>query len=182
MIDVVETPLAGAYLISAKPFEDTRGAFSRLFCRTTFQRYQLTDTFPQQNLSTCVLKGTIRGLHYQVPPASEVKLLHCIRGAVYDVIVDMREDSPTYLGWHGTTLSADDFSSVYIPEGFAHGYQALEDDSAVIYHASAEYSPAHERCVRFDDPTVGIVWPVADIIASDKDRSAPLLKQQRKTT
>ena len=182
MIEIEKTPLPDVYIVTRKAFEDHRGQFARLFCRKTFEQCGLVSSFPQENLSTCRRAGTLRGLHYQTAPAEEVKLLHCIRGAVFDVLVDMRADSPTYLQWFGCELTATDLRSIYIPAGFAHGYQALVDESAVAYRASAEYAPEHEKCVRFDDPQIDINWPIASPILSDKDRNTPLLADQEPTT
>jgi len=123
----------------------------------------------------CTTTGTVRGLHYQNPPSAEAKLFRCVGGRVFDVIVDVRRGSATFLKWFGIELTAGDFKAVYVPQGFAHGYQALTNGAEVIYQTSAEYAPYLEGRVRYDDPRVGIVWPVAEVILSQKDASTPLL-------
>jgi dTDP-4-dehydrorhamnose 3,5-epimerase len=162
-------PLAGAYVIEPEPRRDERGFFVRLFCADLFRQHGLVDRFVQTNHSMSLRRGTIRGLHYQSPPREEAKLLRCLRGAVQDVMVDLRRGSATFLHWHGEVLRADDLKAVYIPAGFAHGYQALEDGSAVTYDASAPYTPELEGAIRHDEPRVGILWQVPDVIVSPKD-------------
>lgn len=171
------TLLSGAYVIEEKPRYDERGFFSRMFCAETFRQMGLVDRFVQTNHSQSLKRGTIRGLHYQHPPQAEVKLLRCIRGSVQDVMIDLRHGSATFLKWHSEILTSSNFISVYVPRGFAHGYQALEDGSEVIYDASDQYSSELEGRVRFDDPRVGIRWEEPDIIVSPKDAASPYLSE-----
>jgi dTDP-4-dehydrorhamnose 3,5-epimerase len=174
-VNFIATPLSGAYVIEPTALQDERGYFARVFCAREFAAQGLCAHFVQVNHSLSVRRGTIRGLHYQVPPKTEVKLLRCIRGVVQDVIVDLRSNSPTFLRWHAEVLSEDNGKMVYVPEGFAHGFQALEDGTAVTYQSSSSYSPAHERGVRYNDPLLGIAWQVAEVIVSPKDLGWPNL-------
>ena len=170
-----ETKLKGAYVVEIEPFEDERGFFSRAYCADEFQALGIDFTPVQANLSGTQKKGTIRGLHYQVAPASEPKLFRAIRGSVYDVIIDMRPESPTYLDYFGVELSAENHKAIYVPDMFAHGYQAMEDDVEVFYMVGERYTPGHERGFRYDDPAVGIQWPVEVTVVSEKDLAwAPL--------
>ena len=170
-----EIPLGGAAIISLNPIRDERGFFARTFCTATMRKHGLIDTFPQANHSMSVGAGTIRGLHYQTPPAAEAKLVRCLRGEVYDVMVDVRKGSDTFLQWFGCTLAEGDFTVVYVPPGFAHGYQSLTDGAEVVYQSSAEYTPHLEGRIRYDEPRVGISWPVATPILSPKDATTPWL-------
>jgi dTDP-4-dehydrorhamnose 3,5-epimerase len=163
------TPLAGAYVLEPVALRDVRGYFARVFCERTFGERGLCTRFVQANHSLSLRRGTIRGLHYQLPPHAEVKLFRCIRGAVHDVMVDLRRGSPTFLRWHAEVLSEENLKLVYVPAGFAHGFQALADGSAVTYQASSYYSPAHERGVRYNDPLLGIAWQEPEAIVSPKD-------------
>jgi dTDP-4-dehydrorhamnose 3,5-epimerase len=169
------TPLPGAYVIDLEAHEDDRGYFARAFCAREFGAHGIPMVVAQANLSHNAQSGTLRGLHYQVPPAAEAKLIRCLRGALYDVIVDVRPDSRTYLEWFGAELTADNGRAMYVPEGFAHGLVTLEDDTLAHYQASAFYSPAAERGIRYDDPALGITWPHPVRAISDKDRNWPLL-------
>lgn len=165
--------LEGAFLVEQEPHVDTRGFFARAYCRDTFRQAGIDYDFPQANMSGCNAAGTLRGLHYQDERAPEAKLLRCIRGSVYDVMVDMRADSPTYLRWYGVELTADNRRAVLVPPMFAHGYLALSDDAEVYYQVSHPYQPGTERGVRFDDPTLKIDWPHPVLHVSDKDRAWP---------
>ena len=167
--------LAGAFIIDVEPHEDTRGSFSRVFCRDTFAARGLNPNVAQCNLAQSVQPGTLRGLHYQCAPASEAKLVRCIQGAVFDVIIDMRPLSPHYLQHASVTLSAENRRALYVPEGFAHGYQTLTYGAHMFYQTSAPYSPQYEHGVRYDDPAVGVTWPLPAVAVSDKDRCWPLL-------
>lgn len=168
--------IAGSWLIRPQPIEDARGLFARAFDEHAFRDRGLAIPMVQVNLSTNRRRGTIRGLHWQVEPYGEAKFLRCTRGVVYDVAVDLRVDSPSYLRWQGVRLSADDRAAVYVPAGCAHGYQALEDDSEVLYGVSHEYVPGAERGLRWDDPTLAIEWPIREgVIVSDKDAAWPTL-------
>jgi dTDP-4-dehydrorhamnose 3,5-epimerase len=173
----IETPLKGAFEIDLEPFSDERGLFARTFCKNEFSKIGFDKEFVQFNFSKTSFKGTIRGLHYQVPPYSETKLIRCIRGRVYDVMVDLRLDSKTYMKYFGLELSEDNMKMVLIPEGFAHGFQTLEDNSQLIYHHTAFYTPGFERGIRYNDPELAIKWPLAVSVVSDKDNNYPLLSK-----
>lgn len=169
----VPAPLKGCYIIHLEPVEDHRGFFSRSFCQEEFRGQGLETNFVQCNLTWNREIGTLRGMHYQLPPHGEVKVIRCTRGSIYDVMVDLREDSSTYCGWFGVTLTASDTQLLYIPTGFAHGYQALEPDTEVFYMVSNSYSPDHERGVRWNDSAFNIAWPLTDPILSEKDKGHP---------
>lgn len=168
-------PLAGGCLIHLDPSADPRGTFARAFCAQEFAAAGLETSFVQTNISANARAGTVRGMHFQREPNAEVKLVRCTKGAIYDVIVDMREGSQTYLRWFGAELSEENALTMYVPKGFAHGYQALSDGATVFYMVSAFYAPESEGGLRFDDPKLSIRWPriVADI--SDKDAKWLLL-------
>jgi dTDP-4-dehydrorhamnose 3,5-epimerase len=174
-VSVTETPLAGAFVLDLVPFRDDRGFFVRSFCADTFRRHGLHTDFPQANQSRTTTKGVIRGMHFQHPPHGEVKVVRCTRGAVYDVFVDLRAGSPTFLQWHGVELSEENFRVAYIPAGFAHGFQTLTADCDVQYLVSAAYAPSAEGRVRYDDPRVGVRWPLPVAFVSPKDAGAPVL-------
>lgn len=171
------TTLEGAFSISLEPFQDERGLFARTFCQREFAEIGHEKEFVQFNHSLNTHKGTIRGLHYQRPPFAEIKLIRCIKGAVYDVLVDVRQESPTYLQHYGIELSAENMKMIYIPEGFAHGFQTLEDETSLIYHHTAFYTPGVESGLKFDDPTLGIKWPLPPSVISDKDQKYPSIDQ-----
>lgn len=162
-------PLTGAYWIELTPVEDNRGAFTRLMCRNELRAIGHTREFVQVNHSRSAARGTIRGLHFQVPPMAEAKLVTCLKGRVFDVVVDIRKDSPTFLAWHGEELSRSNARMIYLPAGFAHGFQTLEDDVELLYFHTEFYSPEHERCLRFDDPRIGVQWPLAASELSVRD-------------
>lgn len=169
-----ETKLSGAYVVDLNLIEDDRGFFARGFCANEFSEHKLKPEVVQTNLSFNHKKGTLRGLHYQSLPAAEAKFIRCIRGAIYDVICDLRPDSPTYLQHFGIELSADNRKALYIPEMFAHGYQSLEDNTEVLYQVSEFYTPNTEGGYRYDDPAFGINWPLPVSTISDKDLAWPL--------
>lgn len=171
----VETPLKGAFVIELEPIEDERGFFARTFCRREFEEHGLNPNLVQCSISFNRKRGTLRGMHYQVPPHAECKLVRCTRGAIYDVIVDLRDGSPTARKWFGVELSAENRRAIYIPEGFAHGLQALVDDSEVLYEISEFYHAESARGVRFDDPAFGIRWPLPVAMVSARDRGFALL-------
>lgn len=169
-----ESGLAGGWVIEPEPIGDERGWFARAFCAEEFRAHGLPGRFPQTNMSESRRAGTIRGLHVQLPPHAEAKALRCVAGRVFDVAVDLRPDSPTFLRWSGVELDADGAAMVYVPGGCAHAYQALEDRSRVLYMVSEPYTPGSETGVRWDDPALGIDWPVTEpVIVSDKDGSWP---------
>lgn len=167
--------LAGAYVIDVTAVEDERGYFARTFCARAFRDQGLIDAFVQTNHARTARRGTIRGLHYQGPPAREAKLVRCVGGAVQDVMVDVRRGSPTFLHWHAEVLTDRNRRLVYVPPGFAHGYQALADDAEVTYQVSAFYEPELEGRIRYDDPRVGVAWLVPEVIVSPKDAATPWL-------
>jgi dTDP-4-dehydrorhamnose 3,5-epimerase len=168
-----ETKLPGAFLIEIEKREDERGFFARAWCREEFGAHDLSVDWVQANLAFSKRRGTLRGLHYQVAPYEEAKLMRCIRGAIHDVIIDLRLESPTYKRWLGVELTADNHKMLYVPEGFAHGYQTLVDNTETFYQVSQFYSPGSERGVRYDDPAFGIEWPIDVQVISSKDRSWP---------
>jgi dTDP-4-dehydrorhamnose 3,5-epimerase len=168
-----ETKLKGAYVIELEKREDPRGFFARAWCRKEFEAHGLATDCVQANLSYNKKAGTLRGMHYQVPPHEEVKLVRCVRGAIYDVIIDMRPSSSTYCQWVGVELSDQNYKMLYVPKGFAHGYVTLEDNADVFYLVSEFYAPGSEQGVRYDDPAFGIAWPVAISVLSDKDGAWP---------
>ncbi len=169
-----ETKITGVYLIELEPNVDERGFFARTYCSKEFERRGLNPRVVQCNVSYNRRKGTLRGLHYQAQPFSEAKLVACISGAIYDVVVDLRPESPTYGQWLALELCArQPRSMLYIPENFAHGFQTLEDDTEILYQMSEFYHPASARGLRWNDPTLNIDWPKADRLISDKDRSFP---------
>jgi dTDP-4-dehydrorhamnose 3,5-epimerase len=170
------TNLDGAFIVEPKLHEDTRGLFARTYCAREFREQGLVDLFVQCNTSWNARKGTIRGLHYQLSPSSEVKLVRCTAGALWDVIVDLRPDSSTYLEHVAVELTAKNRLALYIPAMFAHGFQALEDATEVFYQMSEFYAPTLSRGVRYDDPKLGIKWPLPLTSISDQDLSWSLLE------
>ena len=170
-----ETSLPGAFIIDLEQRADPRGFFARSFCASEFEAHGLKPAVVQCNLSFNHRRGTLRGMHFQVAPALEAKLVRCTGGAIYDVIVDMRPSSPTYMQHIGVELSAENRRALYVPELFAHGYQSLTDDAEVTYQVSATYTPECERGLRHDDPALAIAWPLPVSVMSDKDRSWPLI-------
>ncbi len=169
----VETPLQGAYLIQIEPCSDERGMFARGFCQREFLEHGLKTNIVQCNLSYNVKRGTLRGMHYQLQPMAEVKMVRCIRGTIYDIIIDVRPESKTYLKWYGVELTAENRTLLYVPEGFAHGYQSLGDNTEVFYMVTQYYAPEYERAMRWNDPLFRIKWPILDPILSDKDANHP---------
>jgi dTDP-4-dehydrorhamnose 3,5-epimerase len=171
-----ETRLKGAFAIDLEPVADDRGFFARSFDQKEFAGHGLAPGFVQCNVSVNHRRGTMRGMHWQAAPHEEAKLVRCTRGAIHDVIVDLRPESPT-LGEHvAATLTAANRSMLYVPEGFAHGFLTLDDDTEVFYQMSAFYAPGHARGARFDDPALGIEWPAEPAVVSERDRSWPGLR------
>lgn len=170
-----ETPLQDARLIELEKRGDARGFFARAFCEDEFTAVGCEPRFVQMNNSLTAKKGTLRGLHYQLPPSGEVKLVRCIRGALWDVIVDLRPDSPTHLKWFGAELDDENRRMMYVPRGFAHAFITLADNTEAMYLVSHRYDPARERGVRWNDPAIGINWPIEPVEVSDKDSSWPNL-------
>ncbi|MFT3907930.1 MAG: dTDP-4-dehydrorhamnose 3,5-epimerase [Ferruginibacter sp.] len=171
----LETTLPGSYIVSLQPIGDSRGWFARTYCKNEFATIGHDKEWVQLNHSYSSQKGTIRGMHFQVKPYSEIKMVRCIAGAVYDVIIDLRKDSPTFKKWFGTELSAENKKMLYIPEGFAHGFQTLTDNVELIYHHSQFYTPSAEQGVRYDDATLNIQWPLPVTEISARDQHYPLI-------
>jgi dTDP-4-dehydrorhamnose 3,5-epimerase len=167
----IECGVSGARVIEPSRHVDERGYFARAWCREEFGQAGIEFAPVQANSALSLRKGTIRGLHYQVAPALEAKLVRCVRGAVFDVAVDLRPDSPTYLAWYGTYLSAENGRMLYVPQGCAHGCQSVEDDSEIYYMASTAFAAAHARGARFDDPAFRIQWPMPALVLSQQDRN-----------
>ena len=173
---IIETKLPGVYVIELERLEDSRGFFARSFCARDFAQHGLHAEFVQCNVSYNSRRGIVRGMHFQRPPASETKLVRCTRGTIYDVVVDLREDSATFRRHLAVTLSAEERNALYIPERFAHGFQTLEDDTEVFYQMGNYYSPGAATGLRFDDPKLGIEWPLPASSISEKDLAWPLLQ------
>ena len=169
----VPTPLAGAFVVDPQRHRDERGFFARTWCRREFESQGLNTDVVQCSSSRTSQRGTLRGMHYQASPYSEVKLVRCTRGAIWDVIIDLRPDSPTYCQHFGIELTESSGRALYIPEGFAHGFVTLADDSEVFYQMSNYYEPSASRGVRWNDPAFGIPWPVANPILHSRDGEYP---------
>ena len=168
------TKLEGAYLIDLDKREDERGFFARAWCRQEFEEHGLNPALVQCNVSFNKEKGTLRGMHLQVEPHQEAKLVRCTRGAIYDVIIDLRPGSKTFKQWIGAELTAENYRMLYVPEGFAHGYLTLADETETFYQVSEFYTPGAERGLRFDDPVFAIEWPGETRVISEKDSAWPL--------
>lgn len=175
-----ETPLAGSFVIEPKVLTDDRGWFARFYCKNEFNEIGHAKEWVQLNHSVTNRKGALRGMHFQLKPFREIKMVKCIAGAVYDVIIDIRKDSSTFLMWFGAELSAKNGKMLYIPEGFAHGFQCLENDCELIYHHSEFYTPNSEGGIRFDDPMINIKWPLPVTMMSQRDQSHPFLDRNFK--
>lgn len=171
-----ETRLKDAFIIDLEPRQDHRGFFARTFCAREFSDLGLKPTVAQCNLSFNSKPGTLRGMHYQTAPATETKLVRCTQGAIYDVIIDMRPDSPTFLSHIGVELTAENRRALYVPEMFAHGYQTLTDAAEVVYQVGEFYTPGYESGLRYNDPAFGIEWPLAVTEISEKDAAWPLFR------
>jgi dTDP-4-dehydrorhamnose 3,5-epimerase len=170
---LTETRLAGAHVIDLQRLEDERGFFARAFCQREFSEHGLDATVVQCNLSGSTHRGTLRGLHYQLAPRAEAKLVRCVRGAMYDVIVDLRPASSTFLQWVGVVLTAESGRALFVPKGFAHGFQTLEDDTEVFYQMSDFYAPEAARGIRWNDPLLGVAWPEDVRCISARDAACP---------
>jgi dTDP-4-dehydrorhamnose 3,5-epimerase len=169
-------PIQDAVLVESEPIRDERGYFARVWCQAEFARHGLDDRVAQANVGVSPRMGTLRGLHYQEAPDLEVKLVRCLRGAVWDVVVDLRPESPTHRRWHAVSLAEGDGKAIYVPSGCAHGYLTLADASEVWYQASVPFAPTSARGVRYDDPALAIAWPAPVVVISDRDRTWPLLE------
>ncbi|MDD1710851.1 MAG: dTDP-4-dehydrorhamnose 3,5-epimerase [Methanoregulaceae archaeon] len=168
-----ETKLKGAYVLGIEKLEDERGFFARSWCRREFEKHGLNPQLVQCNISFNSHKGTMRGMHYQVKPYEEAKLIRCTTGSIYDVIVDIRPHSPSYKQYLGIALTPENHKMLYVPEGFAHGFLTLEDNTEVFYQMSEFYAPDHARGFRWNDPVFGIEWPANVQVISDRDRDYP---------
>lgn len=169
------TDLEGVFHVTPTPFEDARGAFMDIYLQSDFAERDIPFAPAQQALSVNLAAGTLRGLHYQLAPHEQAKLVRCVRGAVFDVAVDIRPDSPNLGQWVGETLTAEGRNALFVPKGFAHGFQTLAEDAEVAYLIDGEYMPALERGIRWDDPDVGVRWPSQTPVLSDRDQQLPLL-------
>ena len=172
-MEFTETPLKGACVVRLRKIEDDRGYFARAWCRDEFLQQGLNPAMVQLNVGFSHRRGTVRGMHYQLAPHAEAKFIRCTRGAIYDVIIDLRQDSPTIGQWYGIELSPDNGLMLYAPEGFAHGYQTLQDNTEMYYLTSVPYAPAAARGARYDDPTFGVIWPLPVSLISVADRQWP---------
>jgi dTDP-4-dehydrorhamnose 3,5-epimerase len=172
-MNFTETKLQGAYLVDIEKLEDERGFFARAWCRTEFESAGLNSRAVQANVSYNHSRGTLRGMHYQIAPYQETKLIRCTRGAIYDVIIDLRTGSPTYKQWIGVELTADNYRMLFVPEDFAHGFQTLQDNTEIAYQVTQFYTPGSEKGIRWNDPAFGIRWPLEVEVISEKDRTWP---------
>lgn len=170
---VTAMPLAGAFTVEGDEAVDERGSFLRVFCQREFRAHGLPPTFVQTSISRNRLRGTLRGLHFQAAPRAEGKLVRCIRGSLYDVIVDLRPESPSYLRWHAVELHDERDCALYIPPGLAHGFQTLADGTDVLYHITDFYVPELARGVRWNDPAFAVDWPLPVAVMSERDRALP---------
>lgn len=170
-----ETSLKGAYIIDLERREDERGFFARAFCQQEFAAHGLKAVIAQANVAFNYKKGTLRGMHFQYPPAAETKLVRCTRGAILDVIIDLRPESPTYLQHIAVELNETNQQALYVPERFAHGYQVLQDNTEASYQAGEFYTPSAEGGLRYNDPRLGLLWPLPVTVISEKDRHCALL-------
>lgn len=168
-----ETELKGAFVLELEKREDSRGFFARTFCEKEFEAHGLNTHVTQCNVAFNKRRGTLRGLHFQLQPYEEAKLVRCSRGTIYDVIVDLRRDSPTFKEWVAVELTADNRKTLYVPYGFAHSYQTLEDSTEIIYQVSQFYAPKYASGVRYNDPAFGIQWPLNITEISEQDRKWP---------
>jgi len=175
--DFFETGLAGLFSVSRRPIRDDRGFFARFYCADEFLKIGMTRSIAQINHSLSRKKGTVRGMHFQKPPFTEAKLVSCTRGEIFDVAVDIRIDSPTFLSWHGELLSAIKQNSLFIPDGFAHGFQTLTDDCELIYLHTSEYKSNAEDALNILDPAIAIDWPLETKDVSERDRSHPMINK-----
>jgi dTDP-4-dehydrorhamnose 3,5-epimerase len=178
-VKLAETPLAGVYRIVSDRHADARGFFGRVYCQRTLDEWGLHSHYPQHSVSFNKEKGTLRGMHLQRSPHAEIKLVQCLHGGIFDVVVDLRPESPNFGRWTGVELTAANGEILYVPEGFAHGFVTLTDAATLHYCISVEYEPSAAAGLRWDDPDIGIAWPFAPHIISDRDRALMSLKQFR---
>jgi len=166
-----QTKIEGVFVIHSEPFKDDRGFFNRIFCQKELEIIKPGIVIAQVNHSMTKTKGTIRGMHFQYPPYAEMKIVRCVKGSIFDVAVDLRKDSPTFLQWHGEVLSAENMKALVVPEGCAHGFQSLEDDIEMVYMSTSPYCKEAESGIRYDDKKIKIQWPLPVTILSEKDRN-----------
>lgn len=178
-MNFTETNLKGAYIIDIRRIEDERGFFARGFCQNEFKTFNLNPNMVQLNIAFNHRRGTLRGMHFQKAPWEEAKLIRCTKGAIYDVIIDLRQDSPTHGEWIGAELTEENRRMLYAPEGFAHGYQTLEDNTEIYYQTSQFYAPESATGVRFDDPVFTVRWPLSVEVISNQDRNWPSYSPNR---
>ena len=174
---IKQTPLQDAFVIESEPYKDDRGLFVRVFCWQELRDILHDKNIVQINHSLTRQKGALRGMHFQYSPKSEIKMVKCLCGSVLDVMIDLRRGSPTFLKWHGEILSSENMKMMYVPEGFVHGFQTMEENCELLYLHTEFYSPEHEGGVRFDDPKIGIKWPLEVTDISNKDQNYPLLSK-----
>jgi dTDP-4-dehydrorhamnose 3,5-epimerase len=172
-----ETKLKGAFIIDLERREDTRGFFARAFCQNEFKAHGLKPVIAQANIASNLKKGTVRGMHFQFPPAAETKLVRCTRGAIQDIIVDLRPESATFLQWVAVELNEENQRALYVPERFAHGYQTLHDHTDTSYQVGEFYTPTAEGGLMYNEPRLGLQWPMTPTVISEKDQKFPLLDQ-----
>lgn len=173
----LETKLKGAYLIELNKLLDDRGFFAREFCKREFEEFQLCSNIVQINVSFNKFQGTLRGMHYQLSPKAEDKIIRCVNGSIFDVIIDIRENSETLGKWVGAILSSENRSMFYVPKGFAHGFQTLEENTEILYYHTEYYHPELEEGIRYDDPGIGISWPLPITNISDRDSNFTLITE-----
>lgn len=166
-------PLDGAYVVTREPHADERGSFARIWSSTVFGEHGLAASIVECSLSVTPWRGTLRGLHYQLPPHEEAKYVTCVQGSIWDVIVDLRNDSPTFRLWHGMKLSGNELAALYVPEGFAHGFLTLSDDVVVLYQMSAPHVAGAARGIRWNDPAFSIEWPEPPLVVGTRDQAFP---------
>lgn len=179
--DIVDLPLPGLKRVARKPLGDSRGSLTRMFCADELAKAGWTLPIAQINLTRTAMRGTVRGLHYQADPHAEMKLVSCLHGEIWDVAVDLRSDSPTYLGWHAERLSAENGQALLIPEGFAHGFQALTDDVEMLYCHSRAHLPSAEQGLNVRDAGLAIAWPTEIILLSERDSALPFISELKET-
>ena len=174
---IIHTPLQDAFIIEPEAIMDDRGLFTRVFCQNELRFIFRDNNIVQINHSLTKQRGALRGMHFQYPPRAEIKIVKCLNGSVFDVIIDLHKGSPTFLEWYGEILSTKNMKMIYIPKGFAHGFQTLEDNCELLYLHTEFYSPGHEGGIRYDDPMVNVSWPLRITDISEKDRNHPLLSR-----
>lgn len=173
----IKTKLENVYVIEPEPFYDNRGWFQRLYCESELKKIGFNKKIVQINHSFTKEKGSIRGMHFQYPPMMEIKVIKCLAGSIYDVIIDLRKKSPTFLNWHSEIISAENMKMIYVPEGYAHGFQTLENNCEILYLHSEFYSPEYESGIRFDDPKININWPLELTQISERDKNHKLIDE-----